>query len=130
MKSAKAIGRKLTFDEVKELADGTVIYIQVKFPSERVFLGTKAGKYIIDGNKEIAWVIDDDFRVLCTAYEWKKREEMNSFERLISNITIFQHARELDSFLKNSYIIADEESSLDSIDKINELMETEISYWN
>lgn len=123
----KAIGRKLSFEEVQQLKDGTKIYIESKYPEEHVFLGTKEGNHITDEEGKIKWALAADFEALCIAYEWKSKGEMNNIERLFSNVKIFQAVGELDNCFET--FISENENS-DSISELNEFMETEMSCWD
>lgn len=121
-----AIGKRLNLDEVKALPDGTKVYIESSFPAEHVFLGVKDGIYIKDTDGKIRWALAADFRELCTAYEWKPKAGMNNLERLLSNIKVYQMAGVLEEEFD---VFISENPEIDSISELNDLMETEMSYW-
>ena len=98
-----AIGKKLTLDEVKALSNGTKVWVESKFPVQNYFLGTKQSFVITDGDGKVKWALAEDFKQLCTAYEWKQKNEMTNLERLLSNIKIYYMAGML---LKNLVHIA------------------------
>lgn len=121
-----AIGKKLSFEEVKELSDGTHIYVESNYPERNIFIGIKQGEVITNLAGRALWAIAEDFKALCTAYEWKYKTQMNGLERLLSNIKIYQEAGVLEEEFQ---VFINEDPNLNSISELNELMETEMSYW-
>jgi len=121
-----SIGKRLTFEEVKNLRNGTKVWVETNFPTPHVFLGTKQGRHIIDDDGHIRWAIARDFEVLCKAYEWRPKKGMDKLERLIGNIRILESQGMTECTFKT---FIEEYPDLDSIDELNELMETEMSYW-
>ncbi|GEM_PF-5872308 len=74
------IGKQLNYDEVKELKDGTKIWIESDFPERNVFIGIKKDKVITSIDEKVKWAIGEDFKVLCKAFEWKPRFRMDEIE--------------------------------------------------
>lgn len=121
-----AIGKELSFEEVKKLEDGTKVYIETVYPIEHCFLGVKDGVYIKSSDGEIKWAIAEDFKVLCKAYEWKPKKELTNLERLLSNIKIYIAAGVLE---EEFAVFNSEYGDIDSISELNDIMEDEMSYW-
>jgi hypothetical protein len=68
-----------------------------------------------------------DFRELCKAYEYKDRSKMSSIMRLLFNIQILQEV----GLLEEEFNIFDQENpDLNTLDEINEIIESEMSYWD
>lgn len=124
MKSA--IGKQLSFEEVKKLPNGTQIWIESVYPNRNVFLGTKQDNFITNLDGKTLWAIAEDFKVLCTAYEWMPKSKMATLQRLLSNIKIYQEAGVLEEEFQ---VFMDEHPNLNSISELNDLMEIEMSYW-
>lgn len=65
----KTIGKEIEFEKVKQLNDGTQIWVESSYPEYNYFLGIKSGSVIKDVNGNIKWAIAEDFKVLCKAYD-------------------------------------------------------------
>ena len=65
----KTTGKEIPFEKVKQLNDGTQIWIESSYPERNCFLGIKSGSVIKDVDGNIKWAIAEDFKVLCKAYE-------------------------------------------------------------
>lgn len=65
----KTTGKEIPFEKVKQLNDGTQIWIESTYPERNCFMGIKSGSVIKDVDGNIKWAIAEDFKVLCKAYE-------------------------------------------------------------
>lgn len=121
-----AIGKQLNFEEVKKLPDGTQVWIESVYPTRNVFLGIKQDKVITNLEGKTRWAIAEDFKALCTAYEWIPKNKMTPLQSLLSNIKIYQEAGVLEEEFQ---VFMEEHPNLDSISELDDLMEIEMSYW-
>lgn len=122
-----AFGKQLSFEEVKGLENGTMIWVESVYSEGNTFLGIKGNNVITDrkGGK-IVWVLTADSQDLCKAYEWKDKSKMSRLSRLLYNIQILQEV----GLLEEEFNIFDQEDpDITSIDELNEIIETEMSYW-
>ncbi|WP_157833807.1 hypothetical protein [Ruminiclostridium josui] len=121
-----AFGKQLSFEEVKSLENETFIWVESVYPVENTFLGIKKDNVITDTKGKTIWALAADFRELCKAYEWKDKSKMSRLSRLLYNIQILQEV----GLLEEEFNIFDqEEPDITSIDELNEIIETEMSYW-
>lgn len=64
-------GNNIPYELIKNIKDGSKVFVEAKFPTEYCFIGKKVGNKIIYGLEENDyWVLAEDFRDLCRAFEF------------------------------------------------------------
>lgn len=121
-----AFGKGLSFEEIQDLENGTKIWVDSVYPEKNTFLGIKKDNVITDTKGNTVWALAADFRELCKAYEWKDKNKMCRLSRLLYNIQILNEVGLLEEEFN---IWAEEEPDINTIDELNETIETEMSYW-